>query len=116
MSPPDPTADLALTGVVETSSGLRALIEQLSARRGQYVAVGEVVFGFTVQAIRPKSVTLAQGPKTYELRLGEKVIEPRSTPAATSATAVAAGAPGAPADEPQQEEGDKGEGSDEADD
>ena len=115
VSPPDPAADLALTGIVETSSGLRALIEQLSTRKGQYVAVGETVFGFTVRVIRPKSVTVAQGPKTYELRLGDKVAEPRSMPAAASGPAPAARAEGAPAREPQEEEGDTGEGSDESD-
>ena len=83
--PPDPTADLAITGITETTDGLRVLIERVSTREGEYAAVGDVVFGFTVQGIGPGSVTLAQGEKEYELKLGEK--ETQLADAATEQTA-----------------------------
>jgi len=72
--PPDPTADLAITGITETTAGLRVLIERISTHEGKYAAVGDVVFGFTVQGIARGSVALAQGEKEYELKLGQKEI------------------------------------------
>jgi hypothetical protein len=85
--PPDPTSDLAITGITETTDGLRVLIEKLSTRDGKYAAVGDVVFGFTVQGIGRGSVTLAQGEKEYELKLGDK--ETQLADAATEQTAKA---------------------------
>jgi hypothetical protein len=76
--PPDPTADLAITGITETTDGLRVLIEKISTREGQYAAVGDVIFGLTVQHIGRGSVTLTQGEKEYELKLGEKEMTPTS--------------------------------------
>ncbi|MGQ9731993.1 MAG: hypothetical protein ACUVX8_12070, partial [Candidatus Zipacnadales bacterium] len=73
---PNPTADLALTGIIETTDGLRALIEKMSTRQGEFVAVGEPVFGFVLQNITADEVTLSQGGHEYKLRLGEKEIQP----------------------------------------
>jgi len=84
--PPDPTADLALTGIIETTEGLWALVEQISTRKGAFVGVGETAFGLTVKEIRPGSATLAQGSRTYELGLGAKVIA-GDTPAAPAPSA-----------------------------
>ena len=87
--PPDPTADLALTGIIETTDGLRALVEQISTRKGEFVAVGEQAFGFTVKALEAKAITLAQGPRTYELTLGAKEmpsVEPAAVASAPSPT------------------------------
>lgn len=100
--PPDPTADLAITGVTETTDGLRALIEKLSTHQGQYVRVGDMAFGFTVQSIGRGAVTLAQGEKEYELKLGEKEIAaatpttPQTTasPATQTASATSSSSPG----------------------
>jgi hypothetical protein len=89
--PPDPTADLALTGVIETTDGLRALIEQISTRQGDFVAVGEVAFGLVVKAISADSVTMSQGDKTYDLRLGAKEL-----PTVGPAVAASAATPSAP--------------------
>jgi hypothetical protein len=93
--PPDPTADLALTGIIETTDGLRALIEKLSTRQGDFVAVGDQVFGFTLKAIAAGSVTLAQGSRTHELKLGAKEIASAAAPAAPAPPTPGPPAPGA---------------------
>lgn len=85
--PPNPTADLAITGITETTDGLRVLIEKISTREGKYAAVGDVVFGFTVQGIGRGSVALVQGDKEYELKLGEKEIQLAGSATATEQTA-----------------------------
>jgi len=92
--PPDPTADLALTGIIETTDGLRALVEQISTRRGEFVAAGEQAFGLTVKAITAGAITLAQGPRTYELKLGAKEM-PAVQPAAVASAASATPSPSA---------------------
>jgi hypothetical protein len=98
--PPDPTADLALTGIIETTDGLRALVEQISTRKGEFVAPGERAFGFTVKTIAAGVITLAQGPKTYDLRLGAKempTVEPAAAAAPSSApTPSASSSPSGP--------------------
>ncbi len=104
--PPDPTADLAITGITETTDGLRVLIEKLSTREGKYAAVGDVAFGLTVKTIGRGTVTLAQGEKEYELKLGQKEIGPTTpatpqtgekpgtqTASATPSTSSSSGAP-----------------------
>lgn len=82
--PPDPTADLAITGITETTDGLRVLVEKVSTGEGVYAGLGDVVFGLTVKGIGRGRVTLAQGDKEYELKLGEKEIA--TTPAVAQAT------------------------------
>jgi hypothetical protein len=90
-APPDPTADLALTGIVETTDGLLVLVESISTKHGEFVGVGEQAFGFTVKSVGPDSVTLARGSQTYELRLGAKEIGgDTTTPAAPAAPATPA--------------------------
>jgi len=97
--PPDPTADLALTGIIETTDGLRALVEQISTRRGEFVAPGEQAFGFTVKTISAGVVTLAQGPRTYDLRLGAKEmpsVEPTAAAPSATPTPTASSTPSGP--------------------
>lgn len=94
-TPSDPTADLALTGIIETTDGLRALVEQISTRKGDFVGVGDQVFGFTVKSIEPGMVTLAQGPKTYVLRLGAKNI-PDTTPSPSASSSAPPSSTGPP--------------------
>ena len=88
---PDPTADLALTGIIETTDGLWALVEQISTKRGEFVAVGAMAFGMTVKEIQAGAITLVQGPRTYELKLGAKQI------GGDTAAAPAPAAPSGPA-------------------
>jgi hypothetical protein len=70
--PPDPLADLALTGVIQAGDALKALIEHISTRVGQYVIVGDMIDGFRVKLIRVDSVVLEKGGREYTLRLGQK--------------------------------------------
>jgi hypothetical protein len=72
--PLDPLADLALTGVTEVGGRLQALIEHISTRLGQYVAVGERIDGFGLKSIQATSVVLEKGGKEYTLRMGAKEV------------------------------------------
>jgi hypothetical protein len=70
----DPTVDLAMTGVVESSVGLMALIKDIRRDTSVYAGVGGEAFGLHVAAIEAKRVTLAQGEQTYTIELGAKEI------------------------------------------
>jgi len=89
--PPDPVADLALTGVIEIGGQLQALIERISTRLGRYLAIGEEIDGFRLKNIQPTSVVLEKRGKEYTLRMGDKEL-----PAGPSASAPSAPPPGGP--------------------
>jgi hypothetical protein len=91
-APPDPTEDIALTGIIETTDGLDVLVESVSTGKGMFAGIGDTVFGFDVAAIGPGTVTLKQGDKSYTLRLGEKEIAPHETPAASTSSSSGSGA------------------------
>jgi len=100
-SPPSPTADLAMTGVVESDAGLMALIKNIRTGASAYAGIGEAAFGLRVVSIEAKRITLAQGDETYTLDMGAKEIpeegaESRSVGGTPSAgpPMAAAGAPG----------------------
>ncbi|MGQ9729740.1 MAG: hypothetical protein ACUVX8_00570, partial [Candidatus Zipacnadales bacterium] len=82
---PDPLADLVLTGVIEVDGRLEALLETISTRRGEYVAVDEYFAGFRVVSIEAKSVLLVKDGTEYTLSMGSKELsEPISLSIAVS--------------------------------
>jgi len=91
--PPDPLADLALTGVVEVGGQLRILIEKVSARTGQWVALNAEYDGFRVVLIGESSAVLERGGKQYTLRMGGRELP--AAPSVAAATSATAG-PGGP--------------------
>jgi len=84
VEPPDPVGDLALTGVVEVDRKLQALIEKVSTRVGEFVAVGEEFDGFRVASISIDAVALERDGRSYTLRMGEKELD--ETPSGSTAT------------------------------
>jgi hypothetical protein len=70
----DPTADLAMTGVVESDSGLLVLINDIRSGTSVYAGIGDLVFGLRVAGIEAKRVALTQGDETYMLAMGTKEI------------------------------------------
>ncbi|HJN14121.1 MAG TPA: hypothetical protein QGH10_01455, partial [Armatimonadota bacterium] len=83
--PADPMADLALTGVVEVDRKLQALIEKVSTRSGEFVAVGGEFDGFRLASISIDAVELERDGRRHTLRMGEKELdETPSGPIATS--------------------------------
>ena len=94
--PPDPTKDLAMTGVVESDAGLKALIKNTQTGASVYAAMGELAFDLRVAGIEAKRTTLARGDREYTLEMGAKEV-PGETPQRASApppsTASAASAP-----------------------
>jgi len=94
--PRDPTADLAMTGVVESDNRLRALIKNINTGASVYAGVGETAFGLRVTSIRAKRVMVAQADETYVLAMGAKEIPQddagSGAAASSAATAAAAGA------------------------
>ncbi len=85
---PDPTIDLAMTGVVESNGGLMALIKNIRSDDSVYAGVDDSAFGLQVAAIEAKQVTFAQGEETYTLAMGEKDV-PEKGAAASSRPATA---------------------------
>lgn len=100
--PPGPTADLAITGLTETTDGLRVLVEKISTGEGRFAGIGDNVFGLTIKSIRARAVTLTMGDKEYELKLGEKdmpgtaVASATTKPDQASATSPAGTSPQGP--------------------
>ncbi|MGD8239487.1 MAG: hypothetical protein PVH68_13090 [Armatimonadota bacterium] len=92
----DPTADLAMTGVVESNAGLMALIKDIRRDVSVYAGVGDEAFGLRVASIEAKRAILAQADETYTIELGAKKVpdegaEARATPSRPSGTAASAG-------------------------
>ena len=84
--PPDPLADLALTGVTQVGERLRALLEKVSTRTGRYVSVGDEFHGFRVVEIRADSVVLEKDGEQRMLSMGAKRLssETQERPAPTT--------------------------------
>ena len=124
MAPPDPTADLALTGITEDALGLCVLVERMSTGEGHYARIGDTVFGFTVDRIGPGWVILRLARRTYELKLGQKETKTHyaAAPPPSASPPGGPGGPGGPGAAPQgsgppggDESGDSG-GNDETSD
>ncbi len=110
--PPDPTADIALTGIIETTDGLEVLLENIKTGEGHFAAVGETVFGLQVIEVGPGTVALKQADKDYALKLGEKEIatekvasassdaSSESTPSTSSASSGSSASPSSSGGEP----------------
>jgi len=93
--PPDPLADLALTGVIEVGDRLQALIEKVSTRTGRYVSINEDFEGFRVVSIGVDSVVLERAGRQHTLAMGQKQFGERAASAPASAsTASEAPKPG----------------------
>lgn len=91
-APPDPTRDIALTGIIETTDGLEVLVESVSTGKGMFAGIGDTVFGLQVTSVGPGTVTLEQGDKSYTLRLGEKEIASHEAAAASTTSSGGGGA------------------------
>jgi len=89
-APPDPLADLALTGVVEIGRELKALLENVKTHVGDYAGVGEEFSGFRVVRIRETEVELEKDGKRHTLRMGDKELP--AGPSSSSPSAPAEGA------------------------
>ncbi|MGD8238545.1 MAG: hypothetical protein PVH68_08345 [Armatimonadota bacterium] len=72
--PPDPTRNLAMTGVVETNAGLMGLIKNVASGTSVYAGVGDTAFDLRVARIEAKRMTLARDDREYTLQMGAKEI------------------------------------------
>jgi hypothetical protein len=106
--PPDPLADLVLTGIIQTGDRLQALIEKVSTKTGRYVAVNEYFEGFRVVSIGANSVVLEREGKQYTLSMGTKQLgeppsllapAPAGVPCSPSESAAGPAGPQAPGSE-----------------
>jgi len=62
---------IAFTGMVETSTGKQALLENLTSKETRFVAQGENAFGCRLVDIAEGSVTLEKDGSQFKLRIGE---------------------------------------------
>ena len=62
---------LAFTGVVQTSAGTQALLENLKTKETRFVARGESAFGCRVANISQQSVMLEKDGAEFRLNIGE---------------------------------------------
>jgi hypothetical protein len=77
-TPPSPTADLAMTGVVERGGRVQALVQNIKTGEAQYVTDGSTAFGLHVVRIEATAVVFSKGGKEYTLRMGEKTVPDQS--------------------------------------
>ncbi|MFQ5809146.1 MAG: hypothetical protein ACE5JM_05960, partial [Armatimonadota bacterium] len=104
--PPDPTTDLAMTGVVESNAGLMGLIKNVETGASVYAGVGDSAFDLRVTRIEAKRVTLAQGDREYTLEMGTKEIpEAEHASASASRSATAGESSGAAGEAPPRRPG-----------
>lgn len=75
--------NLAFTGVVETPSGMHALLENISSKETSYVAEGGNAFGCRVVTISDRSVILDKDGSQFSLTMGENKpnVDPGAKPA-----------------------------------
>jgi hypothetical protein len=87
-APPDPMADIALTGIVQIGGELTALVENIKTGGGDFGAEGEEVMGFRLAAIRRGEIEL-RGPdgKMHTVKMGGKEIAD-TTPGAAAKSAT----------------------------
>ena len=90
---PDPTADLAMTGVVENKAGLRVLIRNVKTGAAVYAKAGDEAFGLRVTGIEAKRATLTRGDRAYTLQMGTKQVPTGVSSSAPSATLPSGGRP-----------------------
>jgi hypothetical protein len=79
--------DFILTGVIEIRNGYKAIVEQISTKKGFYVAVNEAIADYTVKTITPNKIVIEKNNQEFELKLqqGSKP-NPPDTPVAVPET------------------------------
>ena len=75
-APPSPPSDdfkksLAFTGVVQTSAGMQALLENLKTKETRFAARGDSAFGCRLVDISQQAVTLEKEGAEFRLNIGE---------------------------------------------
>ena len=68
----DKPADFTLVGIVVSPTERRALLSHGRPAQLEHVAVGQSIDGWTVTAIEPSRVLLAQGSRETEIATGKK--------------------------------------------
>jgi hypothetical protein len=76
MARDDKPADFTLVGIVISPTERHALLSHGTPAQLEHVAVGQSVDGWTVTAIEPSRVLLAQGARETEISTGKKPHEP----------------------------------------
>ena len=79
---------LAFTGVVEIAGVKYALLEDLTDHHTQYTRVGSDAFGYTLQDIGARSVTLNIYGTPTVYNIGDNKVSEKTTPPATAAPAT----------------------------
>jgi len=72
----DKPADFTLVGIVISPTERHALLSHGTPAQLAHVAVGQSIDGWTVTAIEPSRVLLAQGGRETEIGTGKKPVEP----------------------------------------
>lgn len=75
-SPDGKPADFTLVGIVISPTERHALLSHGTPARLEHLAVGQSIDGWTVTAIEPSRVLLAQGDRETEISTGKKPREP----------------------------------------
>jgi len=76
----DKPADFTLVGIVISPTERHALLSHGSPAQLEHVAVGQSIDGWTVTAIEPSRVLLAQGGRETEIGTGKKPHAPAAKP------------------------------------
>ena len=71
----DKPADFTLVGIIISPTERHALLSHGTPAQLEHVAVGQSVDGWTVTAIEPSRVLLAQGVRETEISTGKKPVE-----------------------------------------
>ncbi|MHB9132120.1 MAG: hypothetical protein ACYDBB_13680 [Armatimonadota bacterium] len=103
-APPRPeelTKGFAYTGLVTTAEGTRALLENLTTKDTQYVAVGDSVYGFQIDMITPGSLMMKKNGIAVKLALGENKAEDTGSAPKTEQPVPAAPPAAQPPPQPQ---------------
>lgn len=70
-NPDEMKRTVAFTGVIDTPTGTKALLENLATKEARFAASGESAFGFRVQSITDRTVLLEKDGMPFSLDLGE---------------------------------------------
>ena len=83
--------DIAVTGIIKTGSGAYVLIEKPDTRESSFVTLGELAFGYTVDAVNADTVELGSNGYTHVLHVGANKSEKKATVRSRSSSSSSRG-------------------------
>ena len=83
--------DIAVTGIIKTGSGAYVLIEKPDTRESSFVTLGELAFGYTVDAVNADTVELGSNGYTHVFHVGANKSEKKATVRSRSSSSSSRG-------------------------